>query len=468
MSHLSDFDELRLAIWDRNLKRTVDDAIASYRAGAHCPAVVAAWTTIVYDYVYKLRHLDERGDANASKRLRKFDSALEASRHGNRAQMVAFEHSVIASLRDDFQLVDEHEALELERLREDRHRCAHPSFDGDGAPLAVTADLARNHVSNMLRLCACRPPSYGARSLEEVIATIEGTAFPMDIGKAAEALRLGPLGRPRPALLRAVVVVLLKRLLREADDNVMPQLAIGISAVARLFPAEWVDLAPSELERVYRSRTDEALRLAKVAGWAEGLWDVAREPIRHTVEQALQGCEDFTTLLAASSIPELRPHCAKAIAGLQPQKVPHAQSMPRLGSEQLDVLVDAFCHSTSFVMGNAILDAGLHQNAGRISAEHVERIAAAVRENPNVQGNFRLPAFVRQVVANAPQTAEALNRWNDELVDEVASGLEDQHPNQYRLHEAISRVISAGCDVMRRVTFDPATKLASVEEVLPF
>ena len=88
--------------------------------------MVATWTAVVFDIMAKIREIELTGDARAHQQVERFNRIRE---QGDVEGSLAMERSLLELARDDFELLTPHEFLDLERLREDRHRCAHPAVN---------------------------------------------------------------------------------------------------------------------------------------------------------------------------------------------------------------------------------------------------------------------------------------------------------------------------------------------------
>lgn len=212
---LLDLDELPHACLSLRAADHMAEAVACYRAGAYRQATVATWIAVVYDYIDKLRDLVLTGHADARAELDKFE---DAHRTHNVSKALALERALLDVARRDFELLTEPEKRDLERLHEDRHRCAHPSLDGDEEPFVATAELARLHMRNAVDHMLSRPPVQGRAALERVFRDIDSDYFPTEVEAARERLEGGPLGAARASLARSVIVRLLGEVLQEEGE----------------------------------------------------------------------------------------------------------------------------------------------------------------------------------------------------------------------------------------------------------
>lgn len=204
---LSDLDELILACRTERARAYIQEALIAYRGGAYRAAIVAAWIAVVFDLVDKLRELALAGDAQARQVMTDFDGHLAQLDAGNMqaiGKALEFEREVLTAARDKFQLFDQQQFIDLSRLRDDRNRCAHPTFQRDGV-YHPSAELARTHIRNAIEHALRQPPVQGRSAIDSVIATVASEFFPKKADEARVLLEEGPLGKPTPALVNGVV-----------------------------------------------------------------------------------------------------------------------------------------------------------------------------------------------------------------------------------------------------------------------
>ncbi|WNO04012.1 hypothetical protein [Rhodoferax mekongensis] len=120
---LADLDELVMRCRDERARKYIDEAVRCYRSGAYRAAVVATWIAVCFDFVDKLRELAAAGDSHAEK----ITADLEKHQAAGDFQSAMKFEATIPSLALQFEFVSHTEKIDLERLKEDRNRCAHPS-----------------------------------------------------------------------------------------------------------------------------------------------------------------------------------------------------------------------------------------------------------------------------------------------------------------------------------------------------
>jgi hypothetical protein len=189
-----DLDELLGQVRDAGAKEQLREAINCYHAGAYRSAIVSTWIALVFDFVAKLRELDMTGNQAARTEL----EALDAIR-GNHdlPQLLNFEKKLIGAATTEFELISPVEAIDLNRLYEDRNRCAHPSLTALDEVFRPSSELARAHIVAAIQNMLSQPPIQGTSAANKIFAEVGSESFPIDPERAAEYFRHGPLGRAK-------------------------------------------------------------------------------------------------------------------------------------------------------------------------------------------------------------------------------------------------------------------------------
>ncbi len=174
-SLLEDLDELTLRCRDEKAKKYIAEAVSSYRAGAFRSAIVATWIAVCFDVIEKLRELALAGDKQAEAQVKDIDLTR---RTGDLARALKFERELLQISKDIFELISPLEAIDIERLQEDRNRCAHPSLSSDDLAYAPSAELARLHIHSAVTHLLQHPPVQGKYALDRLTSEIDSEYFP--------------------------------------------------------------------------------------------------------------------------------------------------------------------------------------------------------------------------------------------------------------------------------------------------
>lgn len=202
------FEEMVARCVDDEAKVHIREAVRCYEAGAYRAAIVSAHVSVCFDLIAKLRSLASGGDQVAGALVAKLDNLQQQRSGGNQAAIKALleiERNLLEDFRDKFDFFGGQEFEELNRLRADRNRCAHPTFSHNALPYTPAAELARLHIRSALTYVLSQPPKQGKAALASLRAVIVSPYFPTVLDDAVERLRGSEIGTAREALVRAFV-----------------------------------------------------------------------------------------------------------------------------------------------------------------------------------------------------------------------------------------------------------------------
>lgn len=151
--------------------------------------------------------------------------------------MQIFESNLIKIAQATFQFFSERDALDLKRLYEDRHYCAHPAFASPSVLYSPSAELTRAHIVNAVRIVLSQEPRHGRAALESLREAILRPSFPQDL-VGVDTFMGSFLARARPTLVDQVLAVLLKFLLLRIDPALEPYQRLLAMIIKVMFARE--------------------------------------------------------------------------------------------------------------------------------------------------------------------------------------------------------------------------------------
>lgn len=205
---ITNLEELVLECADKTARTGIEEAIKCYQSGAYRAAIVSAYVTVCFDLIEKLKALAAGGDGNASAAEEKLKALQEQHDKGDPAAikgLLEFERGLLELFRDKFEFFGKNEFDELCRLREDRNRCAHPTFFKSALPFSPSAELTRLHIRNSLFHVLTQNPKQGKAALDSLETLVLSSYFPTKLEDAVTRLRGSELANARPALVRGFV-----------------------------------------------------------------------------------------------------------------------------------------------------------------------------------------------------------------------------------------------------------------------
>jgi hypothetical protein len=392
-SPLVDLDELILKCRDDRAKAYIAEAVASYRSGAFRSAIVGTWIAVCFDVIEKLRELALSGDKEAEKHAEELEKTRKS---GDLAKALKFERELLELARDKFELISHIEFIDLERLQEDRNRCAHPSLVSEDQVFSPSAELARVHLHSAVSHVLQHPPVQGKYALERLVKEIDSEYFPDDKDKARVSLASGPLRRPRESLVRNFVVVLIKKLLKEDIDwKHRRRVAVALNATFELHPQGHGAALSEKLSPLLRSLDDAELkRVIAFFQLTNDTWQYIESDVRQRIENFVSALpsnllDDIDFLL---SFAPLRKQALSRVAVATREEL-KGNIFFVLPPEIADQLITIYLDSHNFDQANEWAK-HLAIHASDFNKEQIQRIVTSATKNDQVLYSFELGALL--------------------------------------------------------------------------
>lgn len=392
-SPLVDLDELILKCRDDRAKAYIAEAVASYRSGAFRSAIVGTWIAVCFDVIDKLRELALSGDKEAEKHAEELEKTRKS---GDIAKALKFERELLELARDKFELISHIEFIDLERLQEDRKRCAHPSLVSEDQVFSPSAELARIHLHSAVSHLLQHPPVQGKYALERLVKEIDSEYFPDNKDKARVSLASGPLRKPRESLVRNFVVVLIKKLLKEdVDWKHKRRVAAALNATFELHPQGYGAALSKKLSALLRSLDDAELnRVIAFFQLTKDSWQHVENDVRQRIENFVSALpsnliDDIDFLL---SFDPLRKQALSRIAAATRAELKETIFFT-LPSEVADRLIAIYLDSPNFDQANEWAK-HLAIHASDFNEDQIRRIVTGAAKNEQVLNSFELGALL--------------------------------------------------------------------------
>lgn len=317
---LADIEAISLRCRSDQSKLYISEALQCYRAGAYRATIVTCWIAVVFDLIDKIRELALSGDGTAKDLETKYEQYIKQIDAGNPQGIqsaLEFERDILETCRKDLEFFDPQQYVDLTRLKEDRHRCAHPSFQKVGVPYAPSAEQARLHIRNAIVHVLSQAPIQGKAALAELKTMVCSAYFPLDPDKALNQIRSSSLNSANEALVKGFIDQLVFGFFAR-DDALFykTQVMVALNATHEMYPALAEERLRKQLNKVVREVPDESfpgaayLVTAVTQGWEvlEGSGrDKLRQFIQHgPTDQVLAGLNTLSAISDLSSAIQTR------------------------------------------------------------------------------------------------------------------------------------------------------------------
>lgn len=422
-----DLDELIILCRDKSAKKFIQEAVACYRVGAYRSCIVSTWNAVVFDFVHKLRQLEQVGNGDASQLLQNFESMSQKSEV---RKLWEFESEIPELALSKFELISPIEKADITRLFEDRSRCAHPSMASLEKPFEATAELARYHMRSAVTHLLQRPPVQGRSALNRIWQDIKSAYFPIDPTLAVQYLQKGPLARARISLIKDIIVGLTVSLLtKNLPDDERERQFSGLNAVAVMYRREVGEILTERLSSIILNKvTDEDWE--KVVTYLRRVTAVENlsEPCRLKAITFIQKInvmkgicwQEEEILINAAHIDflmnsvqeKLREATSDEILNLK-KRLPDEMTpfLQNVLKESIETFIESFVQVGSFHSANNYASE-VYKISSLMTSVQKEAILNAFCENEQIYDSFDAPSAIRYLFEEDTKHSDAVeSRW---------------------------------------------------------
>ncbi|MBB1177660.1 hypothetical protein [Brevundimonas aurantiaca] len=399
------------------------DAVRAYKAGALRAALTAAWVAIAYDLIAKYRELSAMGDAAATAFLQSWDNATAIN---DIRQLLQLEGRILEDAADNTQAISQIAGRQLERLREDRHLCAHPAFSAEALLFEPTPELVRMHLVNAVDLVLGQEALQGRAIFEVFDGDVQSSGFPADHTRILDYVEQRYLARVRPQNIRNFGTVLAKSLLKGVPahlDVVRSKVESALVAVRDRAPGAWPDVVPAIVRLLDTlDPADRPRAIAFIAAFP-AFWPLMQEPTRTSLQETVNNANaanltDYLVLRGVAFAPFRAPILA-LIAGLDRESLARAIAAAPL-PELWPQAVELYAQSGSFRGSEANFDAYITPYTGSLDAAALDQVLDAVAANGQNYAAGGTSTLLLSQVRNAGNgrlpSADARNRFYQMLL----------------------------------------------------
>ena len=434
---LSDIDELVLSCRSEAARSYLSEAAACYKAGAYRSTIIATWIAVLFDFIHKLRELEMTGDKGAKQKLTSFDAARQS---GDIKASLEFERTLVEAARDEFQLISAVEAVDLQRLFDDRNRCAHSSMISTDEPYQPTAELARAHMKNAVVALLQHPPVQGQAALDRIWADIKSEYFPADVHKAVEFLKDGPLGKARHPVVRSVVIGLTKDLVMQRRPQAERARQLGaLGAALLLYPAVAHAVLHDKLPTIVQGVPDEMFDLViRYLSHIEPAWNLVGVSSQMRAKAYVESGPTETMnkfVPQALNVPALREIALKRLADIDADMLARFIKT-RPDPAFVEPAIAKFRASGAFRVAEARLEQLVIPLAKELTPANVGQVIDAFNENDQISWAAGVSDLMLELLDSTEQiAADSKVHWSrlyasllshDYYKDERGQGLRDR------------------------------------------
>jgi len=360
------------------------DAVKAYKAGALRGALTSAWVALVYDLIAKYRELSAIGDAAATRFLQLWDNATTS---GDIPKLLQLEADILKDATDNTQVVNRLARLHLDRLREDRHLCAHPAFSAEAQLFEPSSELVRLHLVNAVNLVLSQEPLQGKAIFDFYDIDVQSQGFPSNHDRVLDYVEQRYLARVRAQNIRNFGTVLAKSLLKGVPpqwNSLSRKITSSLIAVRERSAHSWGDVSLTIV--MLLDSLDPANRPRAIAFIAvfpdfwPRLQQSTQTALQETVQNANAGAEIDYRILAGVTLPQFRMTLLALIADLSRAQLFEAIAFQPIG-DLWSKAVNEYKKSNSWRVSEVNFSNLINPFAGQLSSEQLDQVCDAVIAN---------------------------------------------------------------------------------------
>jgi len=288
-------EDLLNDVRDRESRHYLEEAVNAYGVGAFRAAIVATWVAVAFDLIAKIRQLAATEDPAAKDFIRRLDQAIGSD---GTSALLAIERNLIKEAHETFEFIERRERKELERLRDDRHVCAHPAFVRPSEVFEPPPELVRVHISTAVDAVLSKGPTPGRRAIERFKEEIRRDSFPREPNALTGYLRDRYFEPGKSSLRRGLAELIVTTCLDGSEDETQPRVtrryAMSARALERIAPGLLTDALSTVVTKREQGpglADDELLRFTANLGDMSLAWRALPETSHTRVYEALKNAD---------------------------------------------------------------------------------------------------------------------------------------------------------------------------------
>jgi len=420
---LTDLDELVLKCRTQQSKEYIAEALACYRAGAYRAVIVNTWIAIVYDLIDKLRELSISGDKGAKKLIDDFENHQKQIDDGNEQAIKAaleFERNILKISKEEMQFFDKQQYIDLERLREDRHRCAHPSFHRIEEPYKPSAEQARMHLRNAILHVLAQQPIQGKAAIDRVLSLVSSSYFPTGVDDAVIQLQGSELKNPKDSLVKGVVDALLFGFFEENSPlKFNSSVLSALKAVILLQRQVAEERIAHQTNKIFRDVSDnELIGAVFIALDIPEAWSALNEASKGKVDSFIKLAPSDNALpIFRHSIKkeELEEVTKSRISKLNEEELSKCINQYELSHHAIDRAIEIYTNVKSWNSANSAYEKLIKPLTKLFTKENIEEIISSPKEkSSDLLGSGGFHSFLESLEEQSSITKKEI----DEMLDQ--------------------------------------------------
>lgn len=174
---MTELETLVTQVWNLDTRPLAEEAWRCYNSGTIRASIAATWTAVCADIISKIMQLADDGEPGAVAFRAQIVNAQNKGLTKEGVREMQNIEAVLLEKAKEFELIDSIDQRELERIKEDRNLCVHPSLRSFSEIYEPRPEVARAHLAAALTTLLIHPPTQGGKIFEAFIDYTSATSF---------------------------------------------------------------------------------------------------------------------------------------------------------------------------------------------------------------------------------------------------------------------------------------------------
>lgn len=305
------------------------------------------------------------------------------------------------------------EFIDLDRLQEDRNRCAHPSMTSDGEIFKPSAELARMHIRSAVDHLLQYPPAQGKYALDALISEVDSEYFPTNVKNAIVAFENSPLKKARDSLVRNFTIVLLKKLINDVQEyKKIVRVSAALNAVKSIHANIFGKTLEEKLSSIVRAvETENLERVILLLSNVKDSWSYFDQDVKQKIEYYVENIpkenlEDMETILSINELVRAAEVRIRRATRAELDE-PIFWNIPVQISDRI---IQLYTHSGSFDQANSFAST-VTRYAAEYTRDQIQRIIEACGRNDQIEHSFEVGTVINALRKNENVSDEEVDEW---------------------------------------------------------
>jgi hypothetical protein len=426
----------------------LSEAVRAYQAGAFRSSIISTWVAVALDLVAKVRELADMGEPGAIAYVLDLDRAIATD---DARKLMELERALLDKARNDFELIAPREHVELKRLLDDRHVCAHPAFVNPDVVFAPTPELCRGHLAVAVDAVLKHGPTPGRKALDRFITEVQSSSWPSGRREMEEYLRARYVEHGKETLRRNLAVVVIKWCLDPPDgSNVVARRLSEVAHALEIIAPALLDTALTDVltrrEETAGLSDTQLLRMVGALGDLDATWRALPASSHPRVVAAVTNASNrelvdgavFTSCPGNTAVSSALDHRLAHLERSELAEVVGSSPEPILVRHSLRHLKDA----GSWRGGEECMRVLVLPLACHFGLEDLCAVHEVLRENDQVRLASGMPQMIEDLFAETVHIPRALDAWQ-RISDWLLTQGRDGDPSDWYAYPELGRQVAA-------------------------